>query len=908
MKGDFTRDTFRPAKHYQQVLMQQGRVQLDADWNEQAAIMVRRDETTVQDLVGRCGGPADTAAFGILTEPAVLAELPADPTTPVRQFALSAGRYYVHGHQCEVETPFLFSWQPDHRESAPLSEGDYLIYLDVWQRHVTMHEDPELRESALGGPDTGTRLQTVWQVRAAALDVPWDPDAPSGSACQQTASEFEQRKRAALPRLAARIAKPTPNTDPCTVPASAGYRGLENQLYRIEVHRGGGLNEGTFKWSRENGAVLTPIHDSQTVTVNGAEVTRLTVDSLGPDENLGFKAGDVVEVVHDAEEREGLPGTLAMIGSTDKATNRITLSKLDNEPMPVTIDPASHPRLRRWEGIGVLAVDAAVNEGFIALEQGVEVRVELPPEAEFRSGDYWQIPARTATPDAQSGRILWPATGDVAESLPPQGIPHHDCRLAILSIDGAGQATVRSDCRCLWPPLTAVPRLFYVSGDGQEVMPDLSQPAGSLVKLPQPLIVGVANGHCLAHTWRVRFEVINTAATPSDGQVVATGDPPTENSAIVTLDAAGLARAEFYLDDSHPSQQVIARLLDAADTAVSLPLVFNANLSIARRVAYQPGKCAGLAEQVTVQDAIDTLAAQVSLYQVSGDAQVAGGGQTLPQPLVVLVANRCGPARQLPVTFRVISGGGSIDVTGPVITGSNGQAQCRWTLGNTSGTQELEASLSSDVSHAAAPTTVRFTAQLSGSDAAQQPGMQIKGVFVSQRPLELGMRLSLDELREGLRVECDRDVDAKTVFDRPLERGEPTCFVTVEVPVNLTRDQSDVWGREGVVGYSPVVLAADVDVTANQIIWEPSQFALRGLRNVLNQMAELNLGDRILARLTLLGNFIWALERQQESQPLYLDGESFRASPGENEFGIQMPSGDGRRGGDFRTWFWLFPG
>jgi hypothetical protein len=33
-RGDFTRDTFNPLKNFSRVLMQQGRVQLDADWNE----------------------------------------------------------------------------------------------------------------------------------------------------------------------------------------------------------------------------------------------------------------------------------------------------------------------------------------------------------------------------------------------------------------------------------------------------------------------------------------------------------------------------------------------------------------------------------------------------------------------------------------------------------------------------------------------------------------------------------------------------------------------------------------------------------------------------------------------------------------------------------------------------------
>ena len=42
MQGDFTRDTFDVRHHYTRVLMQQGRVQLDADWNEQTAIRTHK--------------------------------------------------------------------------------------------------------------------------------------------------------------------------------------------------------------------------------------------------------------------------------------------------------------------------------------------------------------------------------------------------------------------------------------------------------------------------------------------------------------------------------------------------------------------------------------------------------------------------------------------------------------------------------------------------------------------------------------------------------------------------------------------------------------------------------------------------------------------------------------------------
>ena len=40
MKSDISRNTFDPAKHFSRVIMQQGRVQLDADWNEQADILL----------------------------------------------------------------------------------------------------------------------------------------------------------------------------------------------------------------------------------------------------------------------------------------------------------------------------------------------------------------------------------------------------------------------------------------------------------------------------------------------------------------------------------------------------------------------------------------------------------------------------------------------------------------------------------------------------------------------------------------------------------------------------------------------------------------------------------------------------------------------------------------------------
>lgn len=905
MKGDFTRDTFQSNKHYQRVLMQQGRVQLDADWNEQAAIASRRDETTASDIVGLCGGPAEGAAFRITPD----AARPGD-------FQLSAGRYYVEGAQCELELAVFFSQQPDRRGLDPLTAGQYLIFLDVWQRHVTMHEDGDIRESALGGPDTATRIKMVWQVRAAALDVPLDLDNPPPDPCHQPATGFDQLQRVALPRLAAKTSQATPDTDPCTVSATSGYRGLENQLYRVEIHTPGALGSATFKWSRENGAVVTRISNNVVVPIDGANANRLTVSSTGPDDNLAFQTGSIVEILHESEELEGLPGKLALVDRVDDSTGEILLKQFGADSMPLAIDVTSNPRLRRWEGVGVVVADPAVNGGFVPLESGIEIKFDQPVGATFATGDFWKIAARSASPEAQAGRIEWPSEGGVAEFLPPKGIAHHYCRLGVVSVSADGTLSTVGDCRCLWPALTAVPRLFYVSGDGQEVMPDLTAAAGARFKLPRPLIVGAANAHCLERAMHVRFDVVNTPTSVSDGLVVVSEGVPSHSTADISLDADGLAKCDFHLDGIHPTQQVAARFLDAGGDPVSLPVIFSANLSIASQVAYQPGNCLGLAGQRTVQEAIDRLAGQVSLHKLSGDAQLGAVGQTLARALDVQVANRCGPVAGVPVRFTVRLGGGSVSMPQPVITALDGRASCQWTLGNSTEAQEVEAAIEGGTHFTTAPASVRFTAHVPNEEATER-GLRIKAVLVlipaaAAVPLRLGMVLPLSMLQAGLRIDCDLPIDPATVadggtFGQNVPRGEPTCFVTVEVPIPLTRDEISLWGDIGLVGYAPVVLAADVKAESNQIFWSMSSPTLSGLKQVLARMKENQgrFGDRILARLTLKGNYIWAIADDGGQRRLYLDGETFRVPAGTSASDVQLPSGNNQRGGDFEMWFWL---
>ena len=89
--------------------------------------------------------------------------------------------------------------------------------------------------------------------------------------------------------------------DPCLLPPGGGYTGVENQLYRVEIHDGGPLGLATFTWSRDNATVAT-----QVLAIPALD--RLVVDSTGRDAVLRFNAGDWVEITNDQRELQGLPG------------------------------------------------------------------------------------------------------------------------------------------------------------------------------------------------------------------------------------------------------------------------------------------------------------------------------------------------------------------------------------------------------------------------------------------------------------------------------------------------------------------------------------------------------------------------------------------------------------------------
>ena len=113
-RGDFTRDTFWRANHFCRVLMQQGRVQLDADWNEQSAILLHFLRSLARDIIGQHGGPSQNLGFNI--QP-----IATPPGAAANDLLIGAGHYYVDGVLCELGGAIVTGNFPAESPDTPTS-------------------------------------------------------------------------------------------------------------------------------------------------------------------------------------------------------------------------------------------------------------------------------------------------------------------------------------------------------------------------------------------------------------------------------------------------------------------------------------------------------------------------------------------------------------------------------------------------------------------------------------------------------------------------------------------------------------------------------------------------------------------------------------------------------------------
>jgi hypothetical protein len=483
---DNSRFTFDPWKNYSGVVMEQGRVQLDSDWNEWHAELSRRIQAGTLDIMGHAAYPSTTpAAFQITA------------STGPNSVLIGCGRMYVdgllaenHGHHANAQwdpalaelsgspqpppqppplpsssNTIAFTHQPHYPGATlPTDTGSYLFYLDVWTRPVTFLEDPHLIDKAVGVDSTG-RLQTLWQVKYM----------PAGSyTCATPDSQIAYPPRSA--GLLSTNVVPNPSAGPCCLTTGTGYTGVENQFYRVEIHQGGpgsdtpSATSATFKWSRDNASVatgVTAITSGQNTA--GAPASVLTVMSLGRDQVLGFSPGDWVEILDDWSELWGIAGILCQIDSISVSAKTITLTSTvpTGTTAPGTTppsfpvdsngltDPHRHTRIIRWDQSGTVyklhgtqletwfdlsttggAIPVPASDTTLVLEDGITVVFNTSSSGgSFNVGDFWSFAARTA--DGMVEELV---------EAPPRGIYHHYTKLSIVTFSPLGNP----DCRTPW--------------------------------------------------------------------------------------------------------------------------------------------------------------------------------------------------------------------------------------------------------------------------------------------------------------------------------------------------------------------------------------------------------------------------------------------------------------------------
>jgi hypothetical protein len=461
MAGDFSRVRSNPLADFAGVELKQGGVLLDGDVNELVAIVDRRLRALASDTLGRATVSRTTPdAFKI--------------NVAAGKLLIDRGRMYVDGLMAENHgltsddpakpSPHQFDSllaedtlvdripydaQPFLRVVPELpTAGRHLVYLDVWNREVTHLENPALVETAVA-VETSSRIQTVWQVRVFMEVAAEDVNCSTPDAAMPTWSTHIAPSTGVLTTGTVDIA---PSNDPCDLPPTGGYRGPENQLYRVQIHDAGQPGgQATFKWSRENASV-----GSRVARIVSA--TELELDSLGRDEVLSFNSDDWVEIIDDAHEFDSGAGEMRKI-TVNAAGNIVFAPALPAamvaNPFPDTSLRRQHNmRVRRWDQRGkVLQVNAdgttavfqdlnqAGAPGIIKvppagtkllLENGITVSFDTTGPKGFKAGDHWEFAARTSD-----------ATVEPLTRAAPRGIHHHFARLGIWDV----AAQTVTDCR-----------------------------------------------------------------------------------------------------------------------------------------------------------------------------------------------------------------------------------------------------------------------------------------------------------------------------------------------------------------------------------------------------------------------------------------------------------------------------
>lgn len=426
MSSDRARVSFDANQQYRTVVAQQGRVTLEADWNEAQQIASEEQREELLDLIGSSGTPDD--GYRVLET--------GTPPASAFDFSVRQGTMYVGGVRVTLPKEVKYSQQsewldrkgdPDWIDPSTLSGTPELIYLLLQEQEVSAVEDSDLREPALGGPDTTgrtrliqriVRLKTQDKTCATALEIAKKRWLERGLAFDPQTMRLMSAATLKVSFLESAVAP-----DPCDPVARGGFLGAENQLIRVQISS---TNPTKLVWGFDNASFL------YRVTAN-SDGSRLTLQSAPVDDFHRPRNGQAVEILRSAAQlnnKEYIASATGVIRTLtapyNPDTKEVTFassSSLGSLPLEY-LNSELTPRLflRIWEEEIPFTLGTPVSLG----KTGLQVTLGISNSQPVRVGDYWFFAVRPSLP-----RAIYPQRYfDTPQ--PPEGPRLWVCSLAVI--------------------------------------------------------------------------------------------------------------------------------------------------------------------------------------------------------------------------------------------------------------------------------------------------------------------------------------------------------------------------------------------------------------------------------------------------------------------------------------------
>jgi len=451
MGSDRARVSYDPKQQYRSVVMQQGRVTLEADWNEASQIASEALRRETLDFVGPCGTPDD--GYEIL--------LNSSPSYPY-DFTIQPGTMYVGGMRVHLLEAVDYANQPDWQDTGPedpywvsLSSLpgsppviDEFVYLYLREQEVSAVEDQDLKDVALGGPDTAQRTRLMQRF----VRVPCD-----GTTCASGLSAAEAQwahqgltfdpgtmRLEPSSSLKVGFVNPQQNQTPCQPQAQGGYVDPDNQLIRVQI---AGIDPASGNpqliWGFDDASFLyrvdldlggntlvfqSPPVDAEHQPVSGQLVELLRTAAILPNgQYVAAATGFVMKLDQNYDPDQ------QSIALPSGVTLPPDYTGYDQSP-PVE---AGQLFLRIWNGM----LDQPPGTALPLGDTGVQVTLGLQsPATQIHIGDYWMFAVRPITP-----MMVYPERYLNAPQ-PPDGPRLWACPLGVISWNGE-VGTLASDCR-----------------------------------------------------------------------------------------------------------------------------------------------------------------------------------------------------------------------------------------------------------------------------------------------------------------------------------------------------------------------------------------------------------------------------------------------------------------------------